>query len=319
MRSTTICSALLVAALLCLAGCAATIQRESRNGPRRIEHASYTNVDVVLTDEGRRDAADNPVFNVRELGDYIRRRLEGHELLNPQGTHRVEVSIEHVRVRSMASAVILGFMAGADLIEGYVRVYDARGRQVYGYKVNASYALGGIAGGQDNMRMGWLYDKFSELAVAELAGETPQTAVAKGRAQPSDPARSPAVSITPAAAAAAVAITPAADRSAADAGQPSHIASGFAAIDDLDAIPYLSDRGRRDYSEWLKQATPRAFAIAPNGYYWYTSGLRPREASLPTDPVERALLLCERNAKRPCKLYAVNHSVVWKPEHPNTP
>jgi uncharacterized protein YbjQ (UPF0145 family) len=93
--------------------------------------------------------------------------------------------------------------------------------------------------------------------------------------------------------------------------QPRHIASGFAAIDDIDAIPYLSDRGRSDYAAWLKLPTPRAFAIAPNGYYWHTSGVRPRDEALPTDPVERALLLCERNAKRPCKLYAVNGAVVW--------
>ena len=98
---------------------------------------------------------------------------------------------------------------------------------------------------------------------------------------------------------------------AAATGQPPRIASGFAAIDDIDAIPYLSDRGRDDYAQWLKLPTPRAFAIADDGHYWHTSGLKPKDETLPADPSERALLMCERNAKRPCKLYAVNRSVVW--------
>lgn len=98
---------------------------------------------------------------------------------------------------------------------------------------------------------------------------------------------------------------------AAAAPQPGHIASGFAAIDDIDAIPYLSDRGRTAYREWLALPTPKAFAVSNTGFYFATSGLRPRDTTLPTDPNERALQGCERNAKVQCKLYAVNGSVVW--------
>lgn len=100
----------------------------------------------------------------------------------------------------------------------------------------------------------------------------------------------------------------------ADPVQPPRIASGFAAIDDIDAIPYLSDRGRASYSEWLKYPTPRAFAISSTGFFFSTSGLTPRDSTLPTDPVERALVGCERNAKTSCRLYAVNGSVVWTRE-----
>ena len=330
MSGSTIVQRLFV--LLCtllLAACAGTIQRESGAGARRVQGASYSGVEIVLNDEARRAQGDNPLFNARELGEYVRKQLDAHELLNAQGTHRVEVTIEHMRVRSAAAAVILGIMAGADSIDGYVRVYDANGRQVHGYKVNASYALGGLAGGQDTTRLGWLYAKFAELTVAELAGETPDVAVAKGKAHggaatstvsitpdtagasrggtriapPPSPAPAPRVAAAPAVAQLALADS--------DPAQPRRIASGFAAIDDLDAIPYLSDRGRSEYEKWLKLPTPRAFAIASNGYFWHTSGLKPREEGLPTDPAERALLMCERNAKQACKLYAVNRSVVW--------
>jgi hypothetical protein len=333
----------LCAAVLLLTGCAATIQRETNAGARKIESATYTGVDIVLTDAARRLQADNPQFSVRELGDYVRRRLEATELLNPQGTHRVEVTIESFRVRSAAAAVMLGIMAGTDQIDGYVRVYDARGRQVHGYKVNAHYGLGGWGGGQDGMRMNWLYDKFSELTIAELSGSTPQNAVAKGRAVPAAPSGTAAVSVsatqagqpvsiaaapaapvrrisvgatTPAAEAVTAAVVPSAPAPASTSAgtvpaQAARLDTGFAPLDDIDAIPYLSDRGRKAYAEWLKFPTPRAFAIADNGYFWHTSGLKPKDPTLPTDPVERALRMCENAAKRPCKLYAVNGAVVW--------
>jgi hypothetical protein len=98
------------------------------------------------------------------------------------------------------------------------------------------------------------------------------------------------------------------------APQPRRIATGFAAIDDVDAIPFLQDRGRQQYSEWLTWDTPRAFAIASTGHFYATSGLRPKDAALPSDPSARALLMCERAAQVPCKLYAVNRSVVWEPK-----
>lgn len=112
--------------------------------------------------------------------------------------------------------------------------------------------------------------------------------------------------------AAAVAAPPLQARpAAAPELQPPRIASGFAAIDDIDAIPLIPDRGRQQYVEWLGWQTPRAFAIAPNGHWWATSGIQPRDATLPVDPGERALLMCHRSAGMPCKLYAVNGSVVW--------
>jgi len=38
------------------------------------------------------------------------------------------------------------------------------------FNVSASYGLGGIAGGQDDVRMNWLYEKFAEHTIAELSG-----------------------------------------------------------------------------------------------------------------------------------------------------
>lgn len=89
------------------------------------------------------------------------------------------------------------------------------------------------------------------------------------------------------------------------------IATGFANINDIDAIPYLSDRGREAYREYLGRPTPKAFALSPSGNWFSAWTLVPGEAGMPTDPVERAVVACNRTSSTPCKLYAVNGAVVW--------
>jgi hypothetical protein len=63
---------------------------------------------------------------------------------------------------------MFGFMAGADLISADVIVKSADGQELDKFEVSTSYALGGIAGGQDSARMGWLYEKFAQETVQEL-------------------------------------------------------------------------------------------------------------------------------------------------------
>jgi hypothetical protein len=95
--------------------------------------------------------------------------------------------------------------------------------------------------------------------------------------------------------------------------KPGFISTGFARIDDIDAVPYLGDRGRENYKTWLEKPTPKAFAISTNGYFGSAVGNSPPKGkpNLPAEASERAMQLCESSAKRPCKLYAVNGSVVW--------
>ncbi len=45
---------------------------------------------------------------------------------------------------------------------------NAAGAEIDRFEVGASYALGGLAGGQDSARMGWLYEKFAEETINEL-------------------------------------------------------------------------------------------------------------------------------------------------------
>ena len=80
-------------------------------------------------------------------------------------------------------------------------------------------------------------------------------------------------------------------------------ASGFAAIDNAEAIPYLTEAGREAYRHYLRQSLPRAFAISASGAWsWAEDG---------DDPPSRALETCQKNSKTPCRLYAVDQAVVW--------
>jgi dienelactone hydrolase len=86
--------------------------------------------------------------------------------------------------------------------------------------------------------------------------------------------------------------------------QPSLPSSDFAKLDDVDAVPYMSENGRKGYREYLTRMTPRAFALAPNGAWtWAEEG---------EDPDARALATCAENAGQPCRLYSVDDKVVWR-------
>lgn len=145
-------------------------------------------------------------------------------------------------------------------------------------------------------------------AVVDLRGQVARGAMPQAaRTAPAAPALAAAVPAPQS----AVALAPAAPAAVAAAAQPLLIASGFANINDVDAIPYLSDKGREDYRQWVARPTPKAFAIAPTGHWFGAWSLKPMDPTHPADPAERALLVCSQRAQMPCKLYAVNGSVVW--------
>lgn len=79
-------------------------------------------------------------------------------------------------------------------------------------------------------------------------------------------------------------------------------ASGYAAIDDVEAVPHLTPPARDLYRTFLARPSPRAFVIAP--------GRHAGEAYGGFDPLARALAEC-RAVSDGCKAYAVNGDVVW--------
>ncbi len=81
-------------------------------------------------------------------------------------------------------------------------------------------------------------------------------------------------------------------------------ASGFASVGNINAVPYMNDKGRTGYKEYLSKSSPRAFAISVAGAWsWAEEG---------DDPSSRALAACQTNSKSACQLYAIDDDVVWR-------
>lgn len=95
-----------------------------------------------------------------------------------------------------------------------------------------------------------------------------------------------------------------------------YLATGYAPINDTDAIPYLTARGREVYREWLTKRMPRAFAVGTDGSFGqgWGYGLVPDRPEWSTDPIQRAVQVCEAKTRSPCRPYAVNGAVVWTKE-----
>jgi len=85
-------------------------------------------------------------------------------------------------------------------------------------------------------------------------------------------------------------------------------ATDYARIDDVDAVPYVDDKGRQSYREFLKKPKARVFVIDPRGDAW--------GAFAGFDPLGRALKACRKRSEN-CQVYAVDDDVVF--ERPTVP
>ncbi|TWI67670.1 dienelactone hydrolase [Pseudoduganella lurida] len=80
-------------------------------------------------------------------------------------------------------------------------------------------------------------------------------------------------------------------------------ASNYAALADIAAVPFLPEKGRQQYKDFLTKQTPRAFAVSSSGAWgWAEEGEMPNE---------RALAACQAASREPCRLYSVDDYVVW--------
>ena len=159
-------SALLLAVLV--AGCASGVKRAEDSAKRQAYFAGGGK-------NAQSQLSDNLKFDQEKLLATVKRALGAKNLLAKTPDDKlptIEVVVTDIRVRSNFSAVMWGFMAGDDHINGEVVARDAAGRELQRFSVSASYALGGLAGGQDETRMSWLYETFAQETVNELTGES---------------------------------------------------------------------------------------------------------------------------------------------------
>lgn len=78
--------------------------------------------------------------------------------------------------------------------------------------------------------------------------------------------------------------------------------SKYAAIDDVDAVPYLTDETRKTYLKFLSDPMPKVFVFSPKGLAASFNG--------GFDPLGRAMNACQKHSQK-CQVYAADDYVVW--------
>ena len=173
-----IISAALGLQALFLSGCASGYTRpvgQAATPFRASAQNPVAKVSVQVTPEVSEKLKNSFKFDQQQLVSKVELALSNRQLFNKEGkenTVAMEILVTHVRVRNTFNAVMWGAMSGNDSIKGDVLLRDAAGTIVDRFHVDTSYALGGWAGGQDSMRMNWLYEAFAKQVVTALSGET---------------------------------------------------------------------------------------------------------------------------------------------------
>lgn len=167
----------IVLVMVVVSGCASGVTRSGDTAKREAYFAGggkvAQDVTIVLSKEAQAKIIDNLKFDQDRLLATVRRALDAKGLLSKGGDAslpRIEIYITDLRVRSNFAAIMFGFMAGDDSVTGDIVARDPSGKELQRFTVSASYALGGLAGGQDDARMGWLYETFAQHTVEELTG-----------------------------------------------------------------------------------------------------------------------------------------------------
>ena len=157
--------------LICLLGaCASSVQRSDPTSNYVYSDEKFQSVEVVLSEKGKKELADNLKFDPAELQLQIARLMEEKELIHDPSENRVRVEITDIRIRGRFVAIMVGIFAGADYVNGKVSVLDSSGKSKHEFVSKASWALGGWGGGQDKSRLTWIYEKFAEVTVDEIMG-----------------------------------------------------------------------------------------------------------------------------------------------------
>ena len=154
---------------LTLAACGGSVKRMDE--PSSVQATGALKVvesKVGLSDEAKKKLADNIKFDPTAFASTIDRTISASGLVDKVTGNTLQVTVTSVYIRGTFSAVMFGVLAGADNITGNVKVVDSTGKALRSFEVSASYAFGGWGGGQDGIRMNYLYEKFAELTRDQL-------------------------------------------------------------------------------------------------------------------------------------------------------
>jgi hypothetical protein len=152
-----------------LAACAGSaVRKEGAGDAATVGTLRVGTVQVRISPKARDQLPDNIKFDPSTMSSTIGRALSGSNLQDTAAANTLDVEVTNVYIRGTFSAVMFGLLAGADNLSGNVRVLGPGGQVLRSFDVSASYAFGGFAGGQDSIRINYLYEKFAELTRDQL-------------------------------------------------------------------------------------------------------------------------------------------------------
>ncbi len=162
--------------ILLLSGCSSVINQENdlNVGAQRFKEQQIkvnainpiTSITLDLAPEVGNDIRNYLGFNRDKLLEKILIELNKNKLYsNNQKNLDLSVEITKVKIRTEYSAVMFGFLAGVDILDGRISIKDKSGLEVDAFDVNASYGLGGSLAGSDSVRTDFLYETFARSVI----------------------------------------------------------------------------------------------------------------------------------------------------------
>lgn len=131
----------------------------------------FSQITVGMSDSVAEDTRKQVRINELKLDENLRSELAKRGLFDQSAANTIKITVNKLHIRSAGLAIMFGVMAGTDNMEGTVALYDGAGKQKASFVINASYSLGGLAGGANSVRLGWLSGKFAELAADAIQGK----------------------------------------------------------------------------------------------------------------------------------------------------
>jgi len=152
-----------------LGGCSSNVRRDN-DAPAVYQYsgAKYGKVSTAMSPAIAADADKAARFQELKLEEAIVTQLKEKNLYDEKSENIVDVVVNALRVRNAATAIMFGFMAGSDNMEGVVTLKASDGKVLNKFTIDASYALGGFGGGQNTARLGYLSRTFGELTAKTI-------------------------------------------------------------------------------------------------------------------------------------------------------
>lgn len=156
---------LLVLFLSLLSACAGTATLSKEYADYRYAGQKFRDIAVTLNSEAQEKHKDNQNFSAAELTKKIRDVFQERAIFDDNATHRVEVLVTDMRLRSTATALI-GMFGGEERILATVSLKDGSGSTFAVFDVVSVLPGGGIG------HVAVLYDHFARtVAQGVLNGD----------------------------------------------------------------------------------------------------------------------------------------------------